>query len=210
MFNALSSYQLFKYLENKLNNDINNNNILEPLCVIFRLSILQFRTKGTKLSIKNNTINYQEPTYEQGIIRYWEGDCREDLHNLYHPILKCIQWYPYEEYKILYDECVHGLCYLNDVYDSNSTIKHTISHYINVIHYNDNDEYKKKVKFNPIIDSLKDIWTKEELDSAISLLKLIKSDTNKDLYMGSLIHILENKEKYVHDYIIKISTQYQS
>ena len=68
--------------------------------------------------------------------------------------------------------------------------------------------YKKNVKFNPIIDSLKDIWTKEELDSAISLLKLINDGVNRELYVDSLIHILDNKEKFVRDYIYKISTQY--
>lgn len=209
MFNALSSYQLFKYVENKMNQEnTNNNNILEPLCVIFRLAILQYKPKNTKLSIKNNSIKYQEPSYEQGILRYWEGDCREDLHNLYHPILKCVNWYLYENYQFLYDECISGLCFLNDVYDDNSTIKHTITHYMNVIRLNDNDDYKKNIKFNPIIDSLKDIWTTEELNSAISLLKLIKDGINRELYIESLIHILDNKEKYVHDYIYKISTQY--
>ena len=79
---------------------------------------------------------------------------------------------------------------------------------MNVIRHNDNDDYKKNVKFNPIIDSLKDIWTKEELESAISLLKLIKENVNRELYVDSLVHILDNKEKFVHDYIYKISTQY--
>ena len=53
MFNALSSYQLFKYLEVLVKfKNTNNNNILEPLCVIFRLAILQYKPKNTKLSIK--------------------------------------------------------------------------------------------------------------------------------------------------------------
>ena len=79
MFNALSSYQLFKYLETKINQENTNKNlILEPLCVIFRLALLQYKDKGTKLSIKNNSIKYQDPTYDQGIMRMWSGDTRED------------------------------------------------------------------------------------------------------------------------------------
>ena len=90
MFKALSSYQFYKFIEELLINEPKKDFILEPLCVIFRLSLLQYKDKGTKLSVKNNSIQYQEPTYDQGFIRMWEGDCREDLHNLYHPILKCI------------------------------------------------------------------------------------------------------------------------
>ena len=89
-----ATYQFYKYLEESLISDKNQKNlILEPLCVIFRLAMLQYKDKGTKLSVKNNSIQYQEPAYDQGILRMLGGDCREDLHNLYHPILKAIDWY---------------------------------------------------------------------------------------------------------------------
>ena len=209
MFNALTGYQLFKYVETKINSEnINNNNILEPLCVIFRLALLQYKDKGTKLSIKNNCIKYQDPTYDQGIMRMWAGDCREDLHNLYHPILKAIDWYSYTSYQRLYDECLLGLDLLNNVYDNNSTIRHTISHYMSVIKLNDNEDYRKDTKFNPIINSLKEIWNISEIHSAISLLELIKTNKNKDMYIDSLEVILISKEKFVYEYIHKISTQY--
>lgn len=209
MFNALSSYQLFKYLETKINQENTNKNlILEPLCVIFRLALLQYKDKGTKLSIKNNSIKYQDPTYDQGIMRMWSGDTREDLHNLYHPILKAIDWYSYTSYQRLYDECLIGLELLNDVYDNNSTIRHTLSHYMSVIKLNDNEDYRKDTKFNPIINSLKEIWNISEIHSAISLLELIKTNKNKDMYIDSLEIILRSKEKFVHEYIYKISTQY--
>lgn len=212
MFNSLTGYQIYKYLEKSLTEDKNNNYILEPLCVIFKLAILQYKPKNTKLSIKNNSIHFQEPSYDQGIIRKWEGDSREDLHNLYHPILKSIEWYDSkdEDFKFLYSESISGLCELNSVYDNNSTIKHTISHYISVIQFNDNDEYKKKIKFNPIIDSLKEIWTKDEIKSAISLLYLINTNKNRELYIKSLELIIDDKEKFVYNYLNEISSQYQS
>ena len=136
------------------------------------------------------------------------GDCREDLHNLYHPILKAIDWYPYQEYKELYNECICGLEELYNIYDENSTIRHTISHYISVIQINDTEKYRKETKFNPIIDSLKDIWTSDEIKSTISLLHLIKTNKNKDIYLDSLEIILNAKEKFVNEYIHKISTEY--
>ena len=207
MYKALSSYQFFKYIESSISND-KNTLILEPLCVIYRLALLQYKEHGTKLSIKNNAIQYQEPSVIQGMLRSFLGDCREDLHNLYHPILKSIDWYSYNEYQPLYDECIIGLKLLNDVYDNNSIIRHTIYHYISVIEMNDNENYKKNTKFNPIIDSLRDIWTNDEIISANNLLRLIKTNKNKNTYIDSLETILNSKEESINKYIHRISTSY--
>ena len=206
MFKALSSYQFYKFVDSVITDKNNKNFILEPMCVIFRLALLQYKDKGTKLSIKKNSIIYQEPTYDQGIVRMIDGDCREDLHNLYHPILKCIEWYSYDSYKFLYDECIAGLTILNSVYDRNSTIRHTITHYISVLQDKDNKD--EEVIINPIIDKLKEIWTFSEIQSAISLLKLINEDVNRDTYLESLELILHNKETFIHDLLKKISTEY--
>lgn len=209
MLKALSSYQFFKSIESSFISPKREKNlILEPLTVIFRLAILKYKPPNTKLSIKDNGIVYQENTYDQGLIRMMEGDTREDLHNLYHPILKSIEWYSYNDYKFLYNECITGLNILNSVYDRNSTIRHTISHYISVIQMNDCENIIEDVDINPIIDKLKEIWTLDEINSAISLLKLIHEDVNRDIYLDSLELIIKNKEIFIHNLLKKISTEY--
>lgn len=209
MFKALSGYQLLKSVEDMFPTQKKEKNlILEPLTVIFKLAILKYKPPYTKLSIRDNGIVYQEPSYDQGFIRMMEGDTREDLHNLYHPILKSIEWYSYNDYKFLYDECITGLNILNSVYDRNSTIRHTISHYISVIEMNDSENIREDVNINPIIDKLKEIWTEAEINSAISLLKLIHDDINRDIYLDSLELIIQNKETFIHDLLKKISTEY--
>ena len=208
MFKALSSYQFYKFVDSVITDKNNKNFILEPMCVIFRLALLQYKDRGTKLSIKNNSIIYQDPTYDQGIVRMIDGDCREDLHNLYHPILKSIEWYPYQEYKDLYDECIIGLELLNNVYDKHSTIRHTLSHYIAVIQMNDCEKYREETEINPIIDSLKEVWSLIEIKSTCSLLNLLKNEKNRDIYLDSLELILDQKEKFINEYIHKISTKY--
>ena len=105
-------------------------------------------------------------------------------------------------------DCIIGLELLNDVYEDNSTIRHTLSHYIDIIQMNDNENYRKDTKFNPIIDSLKEIWTFDEIKSACSLLHLIKTNKNKDMYLDSLEIILTSKEKFINEYIQNISTKY--
>ena len=107
---------------------------------------------------------------------------------------------------LLYDECITGLTILNSVYDRNSTIRHTISHYISVIQNKENIE--DDININPIIDKLKEIWTNSEIQSAISLLKLIQEDINRDIYLESLELIILNKESFIHDLLKKISTEY--
>tara|TARA_B110000967_G_C18869565_1_gene554625 strand:+ start:464 stop:1066 length:603 start_codon:yes stop_codon:yes gene_type:complete len=199
MFKALSEYQFIggSVLDKRVI-------ILEPLCVVFRLSLLQYKEKGTKLSIHNNSIEYQGPSYDQGLLRKFVGDSREDLHHLYHPILKVIDWYPYNEYNVFYSECIKGLEMLYSVYEENSTIRHTLSHYISVIQMNDNENYRKDTKFNPIIDTLKDIWSPAEIKSTTHLLLLIKNDKNKDIYLESLEMILKSKEEKVNEYLKRI------
>ena len=208
MFKILSTYQFYKYIEDSIYDKSQKTLILEPLCVIFRLGLLQYKDKGTKLSIQNSSISYQGPSYDQGLVRMFDGDSREDLHNLYHPILKAVDWYPLTEYRELYDECIIGLDMLNNVYENNSTIRHTISHYISVIQMNDNENYRKETKFNPIIDTLKDIWSPAEIKSTVTLLNLIKNNRNRDIYLESLEMILTSKEKKVDEYLKKISSEY--
>jgi len=208
MIKSVSNYQFYKFIENTFKSEKSQKNlILEPLCVIFRLSLLQYKDKGTKLSVKDNSIQYQSPE-GQGMVRTLQGDCREDLHNLYHPILKSIDWYPYSDYKTLYDESLIGLRLLNDVYGGNSTIKHTISHYISVIELNDIENFREDAEFNPIIDTLKEIWTEPEIKSACAILQLIKIYQNRDIYINELEVILDSKEKFINEYIHKISTTY--
>ena len=199
-------FQIYKYLESFSKDKREKNFILEPLTVIFRLSMLQYKEKGTKISIRENSIHYQNPSYSQGMIRMLDGDTREDLHNLYHPILKCVEWYSYDLYKFLYDECIKGINILNSNYESNSTIKHTLNHYIDVVKKNDTSI--EKIEINPVIDSLKEIWTHSEIQSAISLLKLIHDDINRDIYLDSLELIIHNKETFINEYLYKISTEY--
>tara|TARA_B100000575_G_C23114338_1_gene644029 strand:- start:440 stop:1018 length:579 start_codon:yes stop_codon:yes gene_type:complete len=181
------------------------NLILEPLSCILKLILFQFEKEGTKVSVSNNAILFNEPSVTQGLMRSVYGDCREDLHNLYHPLIKATEWYPIQKYPLFYSECKKGFELLNQVYDDNTTIHHTISHYISIL-----DETNKQSlpDTNPIIDQLKDIWIEDEIKAIEELLKLILNDKNKDIYRKSLNDIVSAKEKIVNQYIQKVSTSY--
>ena len=190
------------YYQNK---NTRKNLILEPLCCILKLILLQFKEQGTKISVSENSITFNEPSYGQGLVRSLYGDCREDLHNIYHPLLKAVEWYPIREFIIYYEECKKGLELLLGVYNDNTTIHHTISHYISIIEGKNDKEVTEK---NPIIDNLKDFWKSEEINVINELLNLILKNIEKDVYLKCLENIIEEKEKKVNEYIKKVSTTY--
>ena len=190
------------YYQNK---NIQKNLILEPLCCILKLILLQFKEKNTKISVSDNSITFNEPSYGQGLVRSFYGDCREDLHNIYHPLLKAVEWYPIDKFSVYYEECKKGLQLLLKVYDDNTTIHHTISHYISIIEGKNDKEVSET---NPIIDNLKNFWKSEEINAINELLNLILKNIEKDIYLKSLENIIEEKEKKVNEYIQKVSTTY--
>ena len=103
----------------------------EPMSSIMRMILLNYKVEGTKISIYNNSISYNEPSYYQGIVRNYNGDTREDLHNLYNPFMKAFEWYSVEEErnKYFYTLCKDGLNKLINSYDKDSIISHTLKHY---------------------------------------------------------------------------------
>jgi hypothetical protein len=206
MYKAIFDYHIYNTMLSSISNQIYQKNlILEPMCSLLKLILLQFKEKGTKISIVDNSIQFNEPSLTQGIIRSLYGDCREDLHNLYYPLIKCLEWYPRSEYELFYTECKKGLQIINEVYDNNTTIHHTISHYLEIV---DGKNDRELSDTNPIIDNLKDIWSTDEIKAINELLTLILKDKNKDIYIKALTDIVSAKEKFINGYIEKVSTTY--
>ena len=51
--------------------------ILEPLQVMIELSMLAYCEIGTKLSVDENLLTLHQPSYVQGIIRWWKNDKKQ-------------------------------------------------------------------------------------------------------------------------------------
>ena len=104
--------------------------------------------------------------------------------------MKAVEWYPLQEYKTYYEECKKGFELLIQVYDDNTTIHHTLSHYISIV---EGQNQQTVPDTNPIIDTLKDMWSKEEIKAINELLNLIKTNKNRDIYLKSLEDIAANE-----------------
>tara|TARA_Y100000389_G_C17364628_1_gene465601 strand:+ start:162 stop:908 length:747 start_codon:yes stop_codon:yes gene_type:complete len=67
--------------------------ILEPLQAITQLALLAFCPKGSKLSIVNNVLFIQTPTWSQGFLRSYNQDQRDDLFFLFSVIRRFNKFY---------------------------------------------------------------------------------------------------------------------
>ena len=130
MFKSLNN-SIYEILVN-LFNEKDKNSIIEPLICLTRLGILEFKPIGTKISIFNNKISYNEPNVLQGAVRWSNGDGRDDLHNIFLPITKASVWYDVkdENIKSIFLFGIRGLERLKQSYSKNSTINHSIQYYI--------------------------------------------------------------------------------
>ena len=112
------------------------NVIIDPFSCLIKLSLLRFLESGTKISIHNNCLYFNSPTYIQGMIRFMYGDNREHLHNLYLPIQKSVEWYWNDknvDMIYIFNNAVIGLKMLKNAYSEYATIQHTLDYYIIIL-----------------------------------------------------------------------------
>jgi hypothetical protein len=135
LINTMSTglYDSIKYF---LFNKKDKNIIIDPFSCIIKLGLLSYQNEGTKISIIDNQINFNGPNVGQGIIRYLYGDGREDLHNLFKPIQKSVEWYKEREFtdiSFLFERAKVGMLVLKKSYGKFETIQHTIDYYISIL-----------------------------------------------------------------------------
>ena len=194
---------IYKIYELVLQNDNSKHLILEPLSCVLKIGLLNHKPKGTKISVLNNSIQYNEPSLLQGLSRSLGGDSRQDLHNICHPIIKCLEWYPLSDYPLFYEEAKKGLELFKDSYEENSLINHTIDHYLGLVSGKDHE----KIEDNAVVSGLKDMWSEKELDILKTMIEHINETGDTDS-ISILEKMLVVKEEKVHQYIQTISTSY--
>jgi len=218
----ISYINYYNMLANLFTQTDNKNIILEPISCIIKLVLLDYKTEGTKISISNNSIDYYEPSQFQGILRNINGDGREDLHNIYNPILKAVEWYPPSEskiYKYFYEKCIVGLNKLITCYEKESTISRTLELYCKILQdslsekkpdiENGIDESVKTS--SPLLDQIKDFWKKEEIEMIFSLLQIIensKDENEKNTYIENIVNTVSMKESKLSEFIKSTTTTY--
>jgi len=136
MMNDILSSSTIQILKSFFQKKVERNVIIDPFSCLVKLSLLRFLDTGTKISIYQNRIHFNSPSYIQGMIRFMYGDNREHLHNLYLPIQKCVEWFwddKNPDMTYMFNNAVTGLKMLKFAYNEYATIQHTIDYYIIII-----------------------------------------------------------------------------
>jgi len=188
--------------------------IIDPFTCMVRLAILSFKPKGTKISILDNMIKYNDPNILQGTIRWSQGDNRDDLHNLYRPITKAIEWYQLDDEKIkhIFGLSSKGIENLMFSYTGNSTVRHSLVYYKSIIDDNLKEEKEtivnKEENFNKIYTELKSLWNKNEINIINDILSEMenKTDEEKQSLINAIDSIINIKERRVQMIIKKNTT----
>ncbi len=69
------------------------SHLLDPLNMIFKLSLLNICEPGTRISINNHVVSLDPPGIMQGAIRMYYGDGKDDLYLLLKSVVKIVEWY---------------------------------------------------------------------------------------------------------------------
>lgn len=170
------------------------NIIIDPFSCIIKLCLLNTMPEGTKISIYENKIYFNEPNYTQGVVRFIYGDNREDLHNLFAPINKFVNWYWNENNKDITEifyKAVAGLKMLKKSYSAWATIQHTIDYYIiilmrkhkreandilNTNNTNNNNNINNNLAANSSVNNTVDIYYDITNDDALRMRDNIDSE----------------------------------
>lgn len=67
--------------------------ILEPLQALIQISLLSYYPIGSKLTIQNNILHIQAPSYSQSVTRWYNNDTQEDLFYLFNIFCRFKKFY---------------------------------------------------------------------------------------------------------------------
>jgi Tfp pilus assembly protein PilE len=200
--------------------------ILEPLQVIIQLAILSSLPIGTKISITKNILIIQEPSWAQGVLRWYQNDKQDDLYYLFHAIRRYYKWYKMthdvdmdakakkkqENLDYLLRMAIRGLDCLIETYKQSEkpTITHTLSLYRNVLEMDKNELFKTRdgdVKsLDDVFETVKCLYSDELFKIIFNGLKLLESETNHEFK----IHYLNGMREILHPLNTNIRNWIQS
>ena len=179
----------------------NKTDILDPLSVILKLYIYNFKPEGTKISISNNKIVLQDIGIFQGSVRKIFGDSKNDINIIFGPVVySCLKYLSSEErekYLYIFEIVSASLNKLKLTYAGNEIvynieqIKNVIDSFISkkdndisllVSNYNTNGF---KIKQN-IYDHINTVWTNERKQILLGYIHEIKTFVSQE-YENELI-----------------------
>ena len=189
--------------------------ILEPLQVMINLAVLGFCPIGTKININDNMLYLHQPTFTQGLWRWWEGDSKDDLYYLFHAIRRYYKWYKNEDNKIydyILDLAKKGIKNLIKTYQKadKKSILHTLSLYNNILDLDTPDLFKtdsedtESITIDNVFKNVTALYDKKTLVIVFKILQLMTECDNEiyvTQYISGLNSILKPTNRNIRNWI---------
>jgi len=196
--------------------------LLDPLGTLCKLVSLNFSEINTKISIHNHSLSLQKPYNYQFMVRWVNGDGKENVSELYHVISRVIKWYMLndndnseiyncDELKRLVRYLCNAFRKLQETYEYGNVIL-AVQFYINIMesaingNYNDNMLPKyildKEKEYENLLDydKLKNFWKYDKLKRICELYDAcFKVYNSEDM-------ILIEKEALINGYLQSIQS----
>lgn len=215
---SIFTHQNIKIISKTL---MNNNKkerfdtILDPLQTIVRLSLLSFCPVGTKISLENNLLHIQEPSYSQGLVRWYNNDNKEDAFYLfyackrfptYYSFLREISFKKQNLFDLLLLLSKKGIDKLSETYSKveNPSLLHTFEIYKALLDNPDtiplSNSNKKEIE--DVFINIKNIYDTPLLQAIFNILILInKNPENYTSYIDSLNSLMKPTNEKITKWI---------
>ncbi len=176
--------------------------ILEPLQVMIQLGLLSFCPTGTKVSVSDNLLHLQQPSYFQGTIRWWQADNKDDLYYLFHAIRRYYKWYKPQNNKVynyILTLAIKGITKLTETYSKTdkTSITHTLNLYKNVLGLENPDLFRdaeeSSINIDKVFEGIVKTYDERLLKAIFCIFKLMTDETieqNIQLYLASIQNLL--------------------
>ena len=216
--------RITKYLQKFKNTNRTGGDIqlLEPLSIIIKLAIINFKDESTKIAINNNKLYIQSPVFYQGIVRYLYGNNREDICFLLKPILRSIEIHEpskNDDLIYIYNLAILGLKKLKKSYKNKaSNVCNSLDLYISILiaHLGGNDLSIDSYELNKTAPDLnlsistrvnlesifQKIWYKDDIILIASMFKSAERDPQvTSSYIHSIENVIRSKEPLIKERI---------
>ena len=189
--------------------------ILEPLQVLTQLAILSYLPVGTKISISNNILHLQQPTYFQGVLRWYQKDNKDDLYYLFHAIRRYYKWYKHKDDEVfvkVLELAIKGIQKLIETYNKIgiTTITHTLNLYKNILEQDSDelfkDEGQSSISVDDVFENITNIYHRKLLVIIHSTFEIMSKEDNEkniQLYVEGLNKLLEPTQIAIRKWILE-------
>ena len=206
--------------------------ILEPFQAITQLAMLSFCPAGSKLSISDNVLYVQTPTWRQPLERSYYSDKRDDLFYLFKMIARFNKFYSYfkteggvlpQLFVLLTELSKSGIDVLIQTYSNsgNETLLHTLKMYRTMLDKPDllethnekiqelpfGKKEKEKENIDDVFINITRVYKSSHFNAVYNILLLAQENPeDHHSYIRSLFHLLSPThvviKKWIHDNIV--------